>query len=795
MRIFGIALLIGILFTISVQAERISIPRGVFYYEPASSVFGSEAVWINPAGLSLYRASGFQVMADYYDGKYAKSWGTIFNHEGFGIGYRKVHNPSGDDYKEYLFSGGMKIGRRLNFGLEYQKISDGPLDFPNLHLWNIGLIGQSGPKYKWGVIFSNLNRVKINDIKTETEMRYSLAYRPHGKILTLAADMMLSTGTKIRKAEFIYAATVNPAPGWYINGYYDSNKNFELGVRVNIMQTFIGSRRTGDRKGNNLGTTFFYGGTTIKQESVKPHTKRVLNARVSGRPSENPIHPFIGPKSESYLTMLLDLYRAADDPSIDVVVLNLDKLSLGFSQAQELRTAITYFKSKKKRSIAYLNYPNNIAYYVGSICDELIIPPVSQLNLVGLRVELTFYGGTMEKLGVDADILRIGKYKTAPESYTRDSSTDENKEQINRYLDNIYEQFTQGIAEGRHITADSVKRIIDNGPYTSIDAYRFGLVDTLLYYDEIEKSLQRPSISLSAYHSDTLINESWETAPTLAVLVAGGEIQQDNEQALPFSSSSTDVTPQKAKQAVGQIKRDPDIAGVILRINSPGGDALAGEDIYHDYKSFDSLFVSMGNIAASGGYYIGMAGSSIFANPGTVTGSIGIFGGKADLSKLYDKISLGKELYTRGRFAGMMSTTRPFTDEEREKYFSQLQGMYDHFVSLVAENRNLPADSIDNLSRGRIWTGSEAKKNGLVDQIGGLKETIDFAAQRLNLKDYRVKIYPEKRPLFILPGNSLFSSAVKLFTHSEKSKDLEHTMLPFESTRFYTRLPYDIYIE
>ena len=467
-----------------------------------------------------------------------------------------------------------------------------------------------------------------------------------------------------------------------------------------------------------------------------------------------------------------------------------------------MRDAIKYFKSKNKKVTAYLHYPNNISYYVSSICDKIIIPPVSQLNLVGLKAELTFYASALDKLGVNIDILRIGDYKTAAESYTREASTKENKEQINRLLDDIYEQFVEGIAEGKKLSADSVKKIIDNGPYTSVEALNAGLVDTLLYFDEIKRGIIKeyflqPQISMADYHNDTLINESWKKIPTLAIVVAQGEVQSNNQKRT-FFSSATDVTPQKMEYALNQAVGDWNVKSIIVRINSPGGDALAGEEIYHAFEKISSrlepIYISMSNVAASGGYYIGMAGENIFANPATITGSIGIYGGKADFSNLYEKISLGKELYTRGKNAGMLSTLKPFTKLEREKYFSHLKAMYNRFVMLVADNRNLPADSIDNLSRGKVWTGLEAKQHGLVDHIGGIKETLDFAASRLGLKEYKVEIYPKKRPLFVFPGTSLFSPLAALLS-SDDEADIAESILPLGSAEFYTRLPFDILIE
>ncbi|KAA3634697.1 MAG: signal peptide peptidase SppA, partial [Calditrichaeota bacterium] len=488
---------------------------------------------------------------------------------------------------------------------------------------------------------------------------------------------------------------------------------------------------------------------------------------------------------------------SASDPSISGLNLHLDRISIGFAQAQELRNAILALKKQNKPVTCYISYPSNISYYIASAADRIVIAPISQLNLVGLRTELTFYGAALDKLGVNVDLIRIGDYKTAAETFTEHESSDANKKQMNRILDNLYDQFVTDIAAGRNLTPDSVINIINNGPFTSVDAYKFGLVDSLAYFDEYAKQLHKEGkqISLSRYHADSVFTNSWEKKPLIAVLVTEGEVQPDNYSS--FYSRGRSVTPRKVQSSLHQLyKSKPD--AVILRINSPGGFAMAGEEIYHSldvYARHKKLYVSMANITASGGYYYAMAAQKIFANPATITGSIGIFGGKADFKQLYEKLYINKELFKRGKYSAMMSNINPFTEEERDKYYYHLRSMYDHFVSLVAGNREMSADSVDNLGQGRVWTGNEAAQNGLVDNVGGLKETIDYVVSDLNLNDYDIEIYPQKRPLFILPGRSMLSPFIKLLTGEKSEDELIESIAPIETAEFYTRLPFDITIQ
>lgn len=796
-------LILVLLTAVQARAEaikRIAVPVDVFYYQPAASVFGLEAAWINPAVLGRFDASDFQLMADYVDGDYGKSWGTVAGRDRLAIAYRYIFNPTGSDYEEYVFAGGVATGEKAHLGVSYRYFKAGPDLYNNRHFWTVGLGSRAGGRFSWATVFSNLNRGKVNGERTETEQRYSVAYRPVGQKLTLAVDMFLSTKTRLSNADYIYHAEFVPIEGLFVNGYIDSDRNFQVGLRANLLKYFVGHKSRFDSKGHGGHTTAFVGTTSLRQASLIPEPGRRLTLRMSGRPAENPPRPLFGPKRTPFVRLITAIYRAADDSSIREMVVSLQRLSIGFGQAQELREALAYFRERNKRVVCHLGSPGNISYYIATVADEIHIAPVCQLRLTGLRAELTFYAGTLDKLGVKIDLLRIGDYKTAAERYTHKEASEENREQVNRILDDLYGQFVADIADGRKISADSVRTIVDNGPYTSAEALEYGLVDRLTYRDELTTNYMNPmrEISFKRYLADTLLNDGWPALPVLALVVAEGEIVPGGGGTSVFDIPGG-VTAEPLARAFDRIRRNPNEKGVVFRINSPGGAALVSEDIYrHVYKVSQEkpVVVSMSNVAASGGYYISMSAERIVATPATITGSIGIYGGKADLSSLYEKVALGKELYTRGRYAGMLSTIRPFTEEERAKYYSHLEAFYDHFVGLVANNRSLSVDSIDALGRGRVWTGREALANGLVDELGGLKQSLDFTADRLNLDDYRIAIYPEKKPLFLLPGRRFLAWVAGVFHSGGSIESLLASQSSLLGDEYlFARMPFDIEIQ
>ena len=778
--------------------KRVPFPEGLFYYQPSATVYGAEALWTNPARLSTFNATSYEFLADYFDGKFARSWGYVFSRDRFALAYRYLDRPGEGVYREYLWGGGFALPGGTELGISYRYFKDGPGIYNHRHFWNLGLSGAYGPAFRWGAVFSNLNRGRMAGGRTETEMRYSIAYRPMGPNLTLAIDMSLSTGTSLSSADYTYHVEIKPTPGLYLYAGIDSDRNYQVGFRANLRQYFTGFRSRFNRDGDGRGTTLFLGGTSLKQPSIIKEPVRRLSMGISGGSAENPVRPVFGRAATPFATTLTSLYRAAGDRSIGEIAVDLNGLRLGFGQAQELRKAIRYCRSRGKEVVCYLRAPNNIAYYVASAASRIYMPPVAQLNLVGLRAELSFYAGTLEKLGVRLELLRIGEHKSAPETYTRSNSSEANREQINRLLDDLFAQFAADIADGRGISIDSCTAMIDNGPFTSAEALASGLVDGLVYRDNFSREYLTgmPEISLRRYLSDTLLNEDWQPRQKIALVVAEGEIAGSGR-STPFMPSP-ETTPTAMKRAFQRAAADRSIKGIVFRINSPGGEALAGEDIYH-YAARAAekkpVVVSMANVAASGGYYVAMAAERVFASPATITGSIGIYGGKADFSGLYEKIDLGKELYTRGRYAGMLSYMQPFSEDEREKYYSHLKAFYDHFVGLVAENRALPSDSIDAISGGRVWTGREARSNGLVDELGGLKESVDYLADKIGLEEYDLVILPERRPWFVLPRLPLLGSLGSLLSRGEEESVRTLESVLQDDVSLLARMPFDITVE
>jgi protease-4 len=395
-------------------------------------------------------------------------------------------------------------------------------------------------------------------------------------------------------------------------------------------------------------------------------------------------------------------------------------------------------------------------YYVATAADRIYTSPEDELDVKGLRAELTFVKGALDKLGVDMEFEHIGKYKDAPDMFTKTSSSPETREVIDGLLDQFYGDFVASVAEGRKKTLQEVRALIDNGPFVGPEALKGGLVDELAYEDQVFAKLKE-KLKLS----DARINErDYATVPApagvdgttrIALLVGQGDIVRGSTN---DGISGDMITATGMIKAIRQVRDDDSIKGVILRIDSPGGDGIASDDILHEAKLLSQkkpTVISMSDLAASGGYFIAMTGDPLIAYRATETGSIGVFFGKPNLRGLYDKIGVRKELMTRGRFADIDTDTAPLNDVQRAKLRSEIELFYRSFVEKVASARKRKYDDVDALAQGRVWTGAQAKQNGLVDELGGIDRAIALVKQRAKIaatEKIKLVAYPPRRTLF-----------------------------------------------
>jgi protease-4 len=477
-----------------------------------------------------------------------------------------------------------------------------------------------------------------------------------------------------------------------------------------------------------------------------------LYLRLEGEVPEQPpadFGSFLERRPTSLRTLMQSLDRAAADPNVRAVVVRVSVLpDSGWGKVQELRDAITRFRKSGKPAYAHLEVSGNKEYYLATACTKIYAVPSALLDVTGLHSEVMFFRNTLDKLGVQAQFEGVGKYKNAPNQFTETGFTEAHREQMDALLDSVYEQYVAAIASARGKTPDEVQAIVDAGPYEGRDALEAGLVDELLYEDQIEDRLKAERVTPGRYVRSAA-GFGLDGRPKVALVYAVGDITPGESQGGPLGSelAGSDTI----ARAIRDARKDDSIRAIVLRIDSPGGSGTASDVIWREVllaRKSKPVVVSMGDVAASGGYYIGMGSDAIVAQPATITGSIGVFGGKFSLRGLYDKLGFTKEILIRGERSAMFSEYRPWTDAERERIRELMVSFYQDFVGKVAQGRKKSYEDVDAVAQGRVWTGSDALRHGLVDRLGGMDVALAVAKEKAKIdrdQEVQVVILPERK--------------------------------------------------
>lgn len=480
------------------------------------------------------------------------------------------------------------------------------------------------------------------------------------------------------------------------------------------------------------------GEPTIRNNSV-------LALRVSGTlPDYSPDDPFkkiFGGPDQSLTGLVMQFKKAKVDNRIKAIVLDINLSGVGWGKAEEIRDAITDFRSSGKPVYAFIELGLNKEYYIATACDKIIVPPPGVLFINGLAADVMFFRGSLDKLGIYPDIYQIGKYKSAGDMFTQKEMTDAHREYINSMLDDLYNRYVNTIAQARKKTPDEVRALIDNAPYGATQAKEAGLIDDAMYHDELENQIKK---ELGYKDTDTFVPvrgaDYRDVSPEslglnqgerIAVIYASGDIGSGSSQNSPTGDQS--IGSDTVSKALRDAAADKTIKAIVLRVDSPGGSGLASDIIWHAVEEANQkkpVVVSMSDVAASGGYYISAGASKIIAQPSTITGSIGVVAGKPVMRGFYDWLGISNEYVLRGKTAGMFRETEKFSDEERAKFEEWVKATYyNDFVPKVAKGRKKDPQYIDSIAQGRVWTGGQAKERGLVDEFGGLDRAIEVAKE------------------------------------------------------------------
>ena len=487
------------------------------------------------------------------------------------------------------------------------------------------------------------------------------------------------------------------------------------------------------------------------QTEKPPARKRVDWAEIAlkGALPEAPSAPgMFGSPPDSLPSILDRLRKAADDKAISGVVLKIQSLDIGWARLHELQQAIAAVKATGKPVWARMDDAGNLQFLLAAACDRVLMPESGTLSLTGLRAEVTFYRNLFEMLSIQPDMLRVGAFKSAAEPYTRTEMSPEFRLEMEAILDDNYRDMVAQIAVARKLPEDRVREIIDIGLIPAAEAQKMGLIDTLAYEDQLKSLIaagdpltdvriredyrkEKPSTELDLFSLMKMLSGPKPAAssrqPRIALLTLEGSISAGSDPTSLLSGGGG-INSDRIVPIIHKLAADENVKAIVLRVDSPGGSALASDLIWRALESSGKpVIASMGDVAASGGYYISMGAEKIFAEPGTITGSIGVLGGKIAIEGLMNKLGVTTSVISRGKNSGVMSMTTPFTDSEREAMQRMLNETYDQFTKKAAAGRHMDHAALETLARGRVYTGRQAKEIGLVDQLGTLADAIAHA--------------------------------------------------------------------
>ncbi|RXF71085.1 signal peptide peptidase SppA [Arcticibacter tournemirensis] len=503
--------------------------------------------------------------------------------------------------------------------------------------------------------------------------------------------------------------------------------------------------------------------------------------------------------------ILLALKRAQTDDNIKGIYLDVSGVQAGMATVEEIRNALIDFKKSKKFILAYSEVYTQGAYYLASVADKVYINPEGILEFTGFSSQVTFFKGTMEKLEIEPQIIKVGTYKSAVEPFILDKMSDANRQQVTSFVGSMYDHFLTRISAARSISKDSLFAIANQLKVRNAsDAVKLKLVDGLRYKDQVIDELKKrtgtdkkddvKAVSLAGYIKNNKA-EDGDINNRIAVVYASGEItggEGDDET----------IGSERISRTIRKVRTDDKIKAVVFRVNSPGGSALASDVIWREIaltRKVKPVIVSMGDVAASGGYYIACAADSIFAEPNTITGSIGVFGIIPNMQKFFNnKLGITFDGVKTAEHADLGTVTRPLTDAERLIIQAEVNRIYGTFTKRVSDGRKKTQEYINQIGQGRVWSGSEALKNGLVDRLGDIDDAVVSAAKMAKLTDYKLVSYPTQKD----PLESIFNTGEdKLkehFTKMQLGEQYQYYKQLKDGLRFtgiQARLPYNITIK
>jgi protease-4 len=764
----------------------------------------------NPAGLGFVEGLELDYLHNGYYGSTAGGANALYLSGGggplsLGLGFDWINGTdttgTAVSYRRFSIGGALQLGQ-LSLGVVHRGFSGITAD---LATWDFGALVRP---LRWLA----LGAAVLDSTQPESQPRrwvLAAAVRPLGERLDLAADVRWpEPGFDSR--DWFFTARWRLLRGVMLIG--------QLGVLTGSQTTgLIGAQFDLSHLGVTYAPTFGSGGAR-NSWSLRASTERWPSVRLPipfgaeldlkkalSRPPPSPLALVWGSTARDPLAETIEtLRRLAKDPSTKAVVLRSGGLPLGGGRADELRAAIENLRGSGKSVLFYLESGGDLEYSVALAADRIYTAPQAVLLVNGFAATALFAAAGLDKLGVKAEFFRVGAYKNAPDVFTRTGMSREQREVASSLLDDLYGRYVKRIADARHLEESKVKSLLDEGILRPGEAVQAGLIDGLIYPDQLEEEagkLLGTSISLRKVGTGAPAERElrWGALPRIAVVRVTGDITRGEGGRDPFGAvrvAGSDSIVRRIRQAAD----DPNVSAIVVRIDSPGGDGTASDLIWREMvrarkEKKKPVIASMGDVAASGGYYVAAGADTIFAEPATITGSIGVFIGHFDAAELLGKLGLSLDVVKRGASADLFTPNRALTDRERAMFNGWVRSFYDEFVSRVAEARGMSKAEVDAIAQGRVWTGAQALDRKLVDRLGGLDDALAEAKRRIGLdRDAQVELDDEES-ISVGLTDYVGASALDLAPMGLGPRAIRALRLLGEPGTLRAALPYDLEVQ
>jgi protease-4 len=741
----------------------------------AAQSYGSRSLFTNPAAISFEKElNGSGLLSSF-------TYGSTFNHQNefslsstfnfLGFGYERLTKGS-DYYSRYQLGISSSISQDLFWGAKISTTSSDNSTLSNHLSLDAGLQYRPVPYLSLGLIVSEINQSTINGIKSPSIYTVGAALRPRNWA-TLTFDVETPSDNFVNTLSYQTTLAIEPIQGLTLSSGYQSDQRFQVGIQFDFgrasLFSVIHPQPKESIKGNSANYTLGF------QTSVKPLKSGLRPASELTITLDNSLTEegregnFFSQARPSLLEVLESIKSASETSGTERITLKLESFPLGLAAAEELTQSLLQARERGKKVEVFLASAKMKEFLIASAASTIYLEPSGEITLLGPRIAHYFAKGTLEKIGVEGEFIAKGDYKSAPETFTRKESSAKNREASQHELKEMDSVLLALLQRTRKVTPLQWQNWLKHALFSSQDALEQKLIDKIDSYSNV-KSQENSGSSIAP--GVQWASKRMNLPDRVAVITAEGSILDKRNRFLSISGQ-TQMTPESLEPLFQRAVRDPRTKAIVLRVSSPGGEVLASEQIANlvsQAKNKKPVIISMGDMAASGGYFISAPASTIYADKLTLTGSIGVFLGKFNLGGLYKKLDLRKEVEGFGPYPGLDSEHKAWTQEERAIMQRRLDQYYESFIQYVAQKRNISKELAQKAGQGRVWLGSESIDLKIVDKHGGLLDAIEGAKKQAKLSDDFI-IYPVRESMSLVDAIAA-ETTPSIFLFSDLQKEL-----------------------